>query len=71
MARLACLYCSTLDTHGVTIPEWAQAWWKEHQAVDAQRAEYSKQYQQQSETAKRALDKLTKEERRALGLPEY
>jgi hypothetical protein len=36
--RLACDYCKHLEELHCTVPAFAQAWWKEHKRIDAQRS---------------------------------
>lgn len=48
--------------------EWLEAWWAKHKEEDAGRRERERQAAADADTRKRALAKLTPEERRAFGL---
>jgi len=68
MTRLACDRCKWLERKKGGVPEWALEWWTSHVQADAERVSRSKQAQREAAVRKRALAKLTKEERDELGL---
>ena len=75
LARLACAYCSQLEKEGKEIPKEARGWWKHHKKMDEvrKREEAMKAVEERAriEAEKKkqdALNKLTAEEKRLLGL---
>lgn len=57
------------DSHHTTnMPYSFRVWWSEHKKVDARRREQEKQQNRRAILAQRAKEKLTREEREALGL---
>jgi hypothetical protein len=61
--------CEWCQSHDVTTKSLElQIWWRDHQAWDAQRKADEATETARQATARAALDKLTLEERRALGL---
>ena len=67
-ARLACEYCQSLERAGQTVPEWAQEWWQEHQDDDRVRKAIEEATERNEKLRLKAVSKLTKEEREALGI---
>lgn len=69
-ARLACAYVNDLLAAGKELPDWAAAWWKHHTYVDAQRRANEEAAAKRREHRRKALGKLSAEERDALGIKE-
>lgn len=67
VTRLACDRCKWLEKTG-EVPEWAREWWESHKAEDRRRIQEDAQARREEQIRKRALSKLTKEEREELGL---
>lgn len=70
LEAVACSACRVLVTVGAIdhAPRFVQLWWEAHQKEDQERIEASTRDKRQKLLRKRALDKLTREERRAVGL---
>ena len=68
MTRLACDRCREIEARGGTVPAWAQEWWQEHKRRDDDRQQRETQAQREAEIRKRAISKLTPEEREELGV---
>ena len=68
MVRLACDRCRELEARGGTVPDWAQEWWQGHRRRDDERQQREAQAQREAEIRKRAVAKLTPEERAELGV---
>jgi hypothetical protein len=67
--RLACEYCHYLENHkGPPVPSWAKVWWARHKAIDELRTQREMEEAQTRNLRKRALAKLTREERKLLGV---
>ncbi len=66
--ELACTYCGILEDKNIPVPEWARPWWEDHKRRDEIRMERDAEYAREQAIKKAALDKLTLEEREALGL---
>ena len=66
--RLACKYCKLLEAEGLPIPEWAKVWWITHQREDAERIKREEASRKRREKIEAAKSKLTKEEKKLLGL---
>ena len=67
--RVACAALRTLSKEAINnLPQEVRVWWEKHQEMDRRR-EVAERNQRQKEAAKkRALNKLTPEERKALGV---
>ena len=68
MTRLSCDRCRELEARDGKVPKWAAEWWENHQAHDAQRLTEQAEARRQYQVRKKALSKLTPEERDELGL---
>jgi hypothetical protein len=66
--RLACDYCKHLEKLGSAVPKWAEKWLERHLEQDAERREQEDQEQRRTRLRKKAMAKLTNEEREALGV---
>lgn len=66
VTRLACEYCRRLGEGN--IPEWATKWWKKHKVWDEFRLNEELAGAHRMLVRGQALNKLTAEERKALGL---
>lgn len=66
--RLACEHCHGLEARGDRVPRWAKGWWQRHQKADALRTRESLAQLKAANRRRRALAKLTPEERKELGL---
>lgn len=71
--RLACEYCHLLeqqdiDGMGPGVPDWAQEWYAHHKIQDAYRKKREQDEAKQVAARAKALSKLSKAERVALGL---
>jgi hypothetical protein len=60
-------HCTRLTESIVGLDEW----WTEHKRIDAERAKREAELARQQEMKKAALDKLTDEEKRALGIGRF
>lgn len=68
MTRLACDRCKSIEASGGEIPKWAKRWWQEHKSLDAERMERNQQQKREASIRKKAISKLSKSERAALGV---
>lgn len=68
ITRLACDRCRWLEGSGLEIPHEAIQWWRRHKELDRARIEKEEREKRLAEIRKKAAEKLTKEEREALGL---
>ena len=75
--ELTALVCGLISTHGLTglkwkemgiSREWAENWWKKHQAKDAARKAQEVEKKQKELLKQQALSKLTDREKIALGI---
>lgn len=68
MTRLACDRCRSLIAKDGKVPDWAKEWWSYHQARDAERIKSDAKAREDALIRKRAIAKLTQEEREELGV---
>lgn len=69
LTRMLCTVLSAYNEAGIRkLPAEVREWWREHQALDRQRLAAEEASRQRARLKKRALDKLTPEERKALGV---
>lgn len=66
ITHLACTYCKLLERQNMPIPAWATKWWEEHQKRDKERTHQEEIAARTESLRKRALAKLSAEERAAL-----
>lgn len=66
MARLLCEFCKSHDVTKQSLE--LQIWWRDHQKWDKKRKADEQAAVSRAEVRRRALAKLTKEEKKALGL---
>jgi hypothetical protein len=63
-----CWACHTLENAGAILPPDLARWWQQHQEVDARRKQAEAEATHRAMVKRAALEKLTPEERRALGV---
>lgn len=68
MTRLSCDRCREIEARGGVVPEWAREWWDAHKLEDKRRLELEEAVRKGAEIRKRAIAKLTPEERSELGV---
>lgn len=67
MTRLACDRCRQLESKG-ELPTWALEWWTSHKRRDEERVASEARAKKEAAVRKKALAKLTQEERDELGV---
>lgn len=65
--RLACEFCRQLETLKLPVPRYACDWWGKHKSWDERRRREEQKERVDEEFRKKALSKLSSEERKALG----
>jgi hypothetical protein len=50
------------------VPPWAQDWWQRHRKIDDERMRQDEESARQATVRRRAVEKLTPEEREELGV---
>lgn len=72
VAEMLCSVLRKEEREGVLIAEWygdtVARWWKEHQERDRKKNEAERKAKKERDKRKAAVDKLTPEERRLLGI---
>ena len=68
MTRLSCDRCQEIESRGSEVPEWAKEWWESHKRKDYEETLRSEKKRKEVEIRKRAINKLTPEERAELGV---
>ena len=68
VTRMLCTMCEVYEKAGFAIPGSIVGWWEKHQEVDRKRREAEEKERLRKLLKKNALNKLTSEERKALGL---
>lgn len=68
VTQLLCAVLETMEKRGQVIPQGALEWWKEHKKIDAKRRADEEADKDRKRQREIALTKLTKQERRALGI---
>ncbi len=68
LTRLACDRCREIEARGGLVPTWAQEWWTDHKREDAEREAQNQRAKQEAAIRRRAIAKLTPEEREELGV---
>src|SRR5262249_30121412 len=68
IAEIMCEMCAVLEQQGVALTPRAAVWWREHKERDRERALAELEKASVAKERKAALDKLSKHERRLLGL---
>lgn len=68
LTRMLCTASKAMDNRGVKMSNEHLEWWKQHQEFDRKRAEQEKKERQEELLRKRAIAKLTPEERKLLDI---
>ena len=68
MTRLSCDRCKEIESRGSEVPDWAKEWWESHKRKDYEETLHSEKKRKEVEIRKRAINKLTPEERAELGV---
>ncbi len=68
MIRLACDRCQEIESRGGEIPMWAVEWWENHKRQDEEQSQRTEEARRSSDIRKKAIAKLTQQERDELGV---
>lgn len=68
VAEMLCTMCKLSEEHGWSVPSSVAPWWAEHKKRDARKAKEESKAKGARLDRERALAKLTKAERKLLGL---
>ena len=68
MQELACTYCKMLEAIGQTVPQFAVEWWTRHLAFDRAAAARKVKEAEKATAKAEALNKLSDDDKKALGL---
>lgn len=68
VTQMLCVMCNTMETLKIDIPDTVAPWWTQHKAEDMRRAALEEAEATRKRQVRAALKKLTKEERKLLGI---